>query len=515
MKRLLQRVWDLLKFRVFNVREAARTWTPERSRLRAYLQSARKDWSAADRETIQAKCRFFVENTGIGQRLVSVFETYTAGSGLQIIPASSDPEWNAAAKEVWDTWCAVCDLNTRQPFSCIQGLWAREWFESGEIFCFLTYSPDSKRPRIQNFGAHLCKSPDDRRQDANIFDGIQFDEKGRPTGYFLGTEDNQGTIVLPKIPKPAEYVIHIFEPERCGQVRGAPFLAGVLNETHDMDDLRGLEMKAAKDEAKTVNIVKTRNREVPNSEKLRLQKFSQSVVLSNGIASTETRAMAVTDAVGGETVALYPDEEMERKPGVRPSKSTMDYWRELKEEICIGADIPYVLIYPDSMQGTVYRGSLDMAAATFRARSAVIAGASRRTYEYVMEWEIRNANLTNSKLKGLKTPPDWKRVTISAPRAPNVDVGRNANAEIASLAAGTTNYDLIYGPLGLDWRVELRKKAEQVRFIQDLAAEYGLKPEQIASAPSMGTADPQPGANPDDEPLPPPKKRQQKEPAPA
>ena len=506
----LHRVWDWLKFGVFNVREAARHWTPERSRLRAYLQSARKDWSAADREIIQGKSRFFVQNTGIGQRLATVFETYTAGSGLQVIPASSDPEWNAAAKKAWDAWCEMPDLNTRQSFACIQGLWAREWFESGGMFVYLTYSPDSKRPRIQNFRAHQCKSPDDRRGDATVFDGIQFkgelDKDGeflpiRPTGYFLGAEDNEGNVKLPKIPKPAEYVIHIFEPENVGQVREVPFLAAVLNELHDLDDLRELEMKAAKEEAKTTNIVKTRNREVPNAEAMRRQRFSQSVVLNTGLSSTETRAAYVTDAIGGETVALYPDEDLVRTPGTRPSKTTMDYWRELKEEVCIGADIPYVLVYPDSMQGTVYRGSLDMAAASFRARSAVIASASRRVYEYVIEWESRNGEL-----RGKKRPADWKNVTISAPRAPNVDIGRNAKAEVDSLGAGTTNYDSIYGPLGKDWRQELRQRAQEVKFIRDLAAEYGLEPEDIAVLPSQAKVKPEPDDKPepsdDEEPQP-------------
>lgn len=503
----LNRVWDWLKFGVFNVREAARIYAPQRSRLRAYLQSARKDWSAADREIIQGKSRFFVQNTGIGQRLVTVFETYTAGTGLQVIPASSDPEWNIAAKRAWDAWCEVCDLNTRQNFACVQGLWAREWFESGGVFVYLTYSPDSKRPRIQNFRSHQCKSPDDRRSDATVFDGIQFagalDKDGeflpvRPSGYFLGVEDNEGNVKLPKIPKPAEYVIHIFEPENVGQVREVPFLASVLNELHDLDDFRDLENKAAKEEAKTVNIVKTRNREVPNSDAARRQRFTQSVVLNTGVSSTETRSAYVTDAIGGETVALYPDEDMVRMPGTRPSKTTMDYWRELKEEVCIGADIPYVLVYPDSMQGTVYRGSLDMAAASFRARSGVIASASRRVYEYVIDWESRNGEL-----RGKKRPDDWRNVTISAPRAPNVDIGRNAKAEVDSLGAGTTNYDSIYGPLGKDWRIELRKRAEEVKFIRELAAEYGLKPEDIAALPAQAkitadTADS--AASADDEP---------------
>ncbi|MFZ9364243.1 MAG: hypothetical protein ACO25T_11500, partial [Arenimonas sp.] len=81
-------------------------------------------------------------------------------------------------------------------------------------------------------------------------------------------------------------------------------------------------------------------------------------------------------------------------------------------------------------------------------------------------------------------------------RAPNVDVGRNATAEKDALLDGRTNYDLIYGPLGLSWNDELLKLNSQLEFIEKkcpalakhLMAQKPQQPEPEA-VPITGTED--------------------------
>jgi len=141
------------------------------------------------------------------------------------------------------------------------------------------------------------------------------------------------------------------------------------------------------------------------------------------------------------------------------------------------------------MQGTVYRGALDMSAVWFRSRHQVMASAARRIYEYVMEWSIKNDATLND------APSDWYEVAITAPRAPNVDVGRNSAAQLAELEAGVITYDEVYGARGLDWRSSLEAKAQQALFIRQLAEKYSLdvsevstiqrdRPERIATEPT-------------------------------
>jgi hypothetical protein len=177
---------------------------------------------------------------------------------------------------------------------------------------------------------------------------------------------------------------------------------------------------------------------------------------------------------GGTVRVLQHGDEVDQNPGQRPSVTTVEYWKLKRELVCAGVEIPYCIVFPDSMQGTVYRGALDMATSFFRSRHAVLADVQRRIWGYVISFGIA----TDRALAG--PPGDWRKVSILPPRAPNVDVGRNSAAMLAELAAGATNYELIYGSLGLSWQTELRKRAEQAKFIRDLAAQYGVDPSEIS-----------------------------------
>jgi capsid protein len=151
-----------------------------------------------------------------------------------------------------------------------------------------------------------------------------------------------------------------------------------------------------------------------------------------------------------------------------------EYWRQLTEKVCAGVGIPYVLVYPESMQGTVYRGALDMSAVWFKSRHQVMSSAARRIYEYVMEYAIKTDRTLND------APSDWYEVAITAPRSPNVDVGRNSAAQLAELEAGILTYDEVYGARGLDWRSALEAKAQQALFVRQLADKYGVDVSEIS-----------------------------------
>jgi capsid protein len=159
----------------------------------------------------------------------------------------------------------------------------------------------------------------------------------------------------------------------------------------------------------------------------------------------------------------------------RPGVNMREYWRQLTEKVCAGVGIPYVLVYPESMQGTVYRGALDMSAVWFRSRHQVMSSAARRIYEYVMEYAIKSDPTLND------APSDWYEVAITAPRSPNVDVGRNSAAQLAELEAGIVTYDEVYGARGLDWRSALEAKAQQALFIRELAGKYGLRVSEVST----------------------------------
>lgn len=439
------------------------TFNPKRSAIPAGYTSARFDASAYSRSELARKMRYFERNNVLIQALAGKFENFVVGSNPQLTPNSSEPEWNQRAKEWWDQWCRVCDISSRQHFGTILSLIARRWFIEGDIFVVLTSGAEQKgkRPRIQLIEGHLLRTPPEFERDEMVHDGVRMDSVGRPILYYFAVEVRPGKFEWGN-PVDAEHVIPVFEPERPGEVRGITHFHACINQLHDLDDLCVLEMLAAKDAAEKSTFINTASGELPNVEQMRREIQNRGTQTSAGTAVTEDRTAYVQEAVGGRVAALKMGETVTQFLSNRPTVTQQWYWGYLREEVCASVEIPKCIVYPDSMQGTVYRGALDMASAAFKSRHAVIAEVQRRIWEYVIGWAV---NLRETGLAD--KPADWKNVSILPPRAPNVDVGRNSAAMLAELEKGATNFDLIYGPQGLSWRVELKKLDDQLGYIKD------------------------------------------------
>jgi lambda family phage portal protein len=435
-----------------------------RSFLDTSYTSVRFDVTSSTRQQIVRKSRFFEQNNAVMNRLGDLFENYTVGSNFSVQPASSDPEWNLKAKKWWDIWCRYPDIGSRQSFGTLMSLASRGWFYDGESFILLTKG-ETGRPRLQLVEPQQVSTPTGQENQPDIFDGVRFDTRtGRALSYFVGQEQQQGQLADIRSIS-SDSIIHIYEAQRAGQLRGLPFVACVINDLHDLDDLQKLEMESCKLASSVAQVIKTSSGEV------------QATSLRSGVAGSQGTAQNYYENVFGSSVkVLKSGDEFEQFQADRPNVNMREYWRNLTEKVCAGVGIPYILVFPEGMQGTVYRGALDMSSVWFRSRHQVMASAARRIWEHVMEYAIRvDASLRDS-------PDDWYEVAIQAPRAPNVDVGRNSAAQLAELEAGVTTFDEIYGARGIDWRSALESKAQQAKYIQDLAGKYGIDVSQISTA---------------------------------
>lgn len=428
-------------------------------RLRTTYQDQFRDYGSATREILQSKSRYFYNNSPLLSRLCDLFEIYTVGCGLTVYPDSSDEAYNKASRVVFHEWQRSPDISSWQTFGMMQGLVANNYFVDGEAFA-LKVQLEGK-PKLQLIEAHRVATPPERKNDEGItvVDGIERDfSTGRPTGYWIYTigRNNERIWRL----EPADKVIHIFEPSRPNQYRGVPFAASALNTLQDVETLERLEMKAARSNSLTANVLTTGSGEVDPDD----------VIRTGGAVTTGTNGSvsAVEERVGGETIVLKPGEDFKAWNANRPSVVTMEYWKQLHERICMGVGIPYVMAIPERTQGTVYRGALDGATAFFNARSEVMQEFVREVFLWVIDsLRTRVESISNP-------PPDgsWNRVKIYAPRAPNVDVGRNSSAMLAELAAGATTYSDVYGPLGQHWEEQFeeiakqRKKAKELGILQ-------------------------------------------------
>ncbi|MCX7841123.1 MAG: phage portal protein, partial [Anaerolineae bacterium] len=410
--------------RIVNRYDAA-SFTTSRSYRPLTYGDARVDLTKGTREVLQARSRDFERNSPLYTKLCDIWEQYTVGTGIQLYSASSDAEWNIAADRVWERWKPVADIQSRLGFDNLQGIISRSLFVDGEIFVVLTR--EGQFPRVQLVEAHRCKTPPqlEKFEGVRVIDGVEIDENGRPIGYwFIAAQGDKFARY------DADNVVHIFEPSRPSQYRGTPYITAALNVLHDREDLRALEMKAAKDAADLSTVVYSQSGEPPPGLGLLSQKFGGVSVQTESGSYTENKREYYQSAVGGRVVVAQSTDKIEQHVPARPGADTREYWRLLDADVCAAAGIPISLVFPDSMQGTVYRGALDAAAAFFRCKTALLSTYFRRIRNYVIETSAR-FDRTIARL-----PDDWRRVSNGTVRAPNVDIGRNSTAIINELAAG-------------------------------------------------------------------------------
>lgn len=453
---------------VRNRYEGGQRWQfGDRSAIWSAVADARFDADQATRYELMRKARYFEANSPLIQRIADIWEQYVVGSnGLILLPDSDNEQWAGAAAQWFDEWAKYPDFVSLQNWSTLQGLIARTWLIDGEVFILKTRGMTAPYwPRLQLIEGHRVGTPGQiiRNAKANVVDGVQLDERGRPVGYWVQTgwdSDNYELIS-------ADNIIHIFEPNRIGMYRGLTHLYAAMNVLHDLDDLCRLEMQASKDAASTTKIIKTPSGEEPNDETM--------------WAGVETSAPGAANPLyeyyrkvfGATTKVMKVGDEYEQFVSQRPSVAMQWYWKYLTENVCSAIGIPIVMVFPDSMQGTVYRGVLDTAAAFFRSRSKVLETGFRQVWEYTIDSGSRFDSRIASK------PQDWRRLVCRPPKSPNVDVGRNSNAMLAELEANTRTLQDIYAETGEDWKQKLKQRQKEKAFLVKL----GMGPAEVKPEP--------------------------------
>jgi len=467
-------LWQRIKLAAFTVFDRYESATPSvhRSHVPGALLDARLDISKSTRKEIMRKARYYEKNNAIARRIASVYCDFTVGAnGMVFTPASSDAKWNAAAKLYLEKTLSVIDLNTRQPFGSLQQLIAwREAFD-GDCFIVKTSGQDNSGrwwPRIQIIEAHLCETPESEasREGVSVVDGVELDGNGRPSGYwFKASSDSQNFRLVD-----ARNVIHIGDPERSQQARTLSRFAAALNYLQRLDDLQELELRAIADGAEKSTFIKSSTGQLPPGMGGVTGRFRDTAV-KTGVAQT-TDASAVRDAVGGRVVALGLGEEVSQFNPARPTESTRYLWSYLTSSACAAFGIPKLICFSewlDGAQGTVVRGDYDIAAQFFRAASGVHAAAFREVILYSLSWGIKTE-------RELADPPaDWTNLSTTAPRAVNVDVGRNAAAKQSDLKLGLTSHEAEFAALGLDARTEVTKQINFIAFVKRTCAEVSAR----------------------------------------
>ncbi len=443
--------------------------SPNKAPIPGAIANARTDISTFAQLELLRKARYFEKNDPVVQKILDLIEVNCIGTGMVPTPATSDPEFNAAAKERFEKWVNMCDLTSRQSFYQLQAMIARAQAVDGEIFTILTYG-DQGDARVQLVESHrVVDSKSEQLEAAGYFpvQGIYTDSRGRPAFYCIADDYDWRKRSAKTVQAVAsDFVVHFWEPARAGQYRGLTLFHSVIDTLNHLSDIEGFEMIAVKDHASISKVIKTRTGVAAASND----------IFADNSQSLDQRTQFYKRQYGGETVVLENGDDFAQFASDRPTVTTRDFWEYLQRRVCMGVGISYAALKDYSIEwgGAALRAAVISDSRFFSARSASLAQGFTAIYRHVIKTDIERGFLKNA-------PADWDKVKWHAPRRATADIGQDSAARINELRAGLRTLEDCYGDSGSDWERALEQKAKEASRVKELASKYQITPTDICA----------------------------------
>lgn len=196
---------------------------------------------------LRTAARDLVRNNGHAKAGLDKIVDHVVGWGITAKPHPA----NAAALAAWQQWAesTECDSDGRLDFAGIQRMAMRTVAQDGEVLIRRRF----RRPedglsiplQLQLLEAdYLDSSKTEQITNASgqvvgrIIAGVEYDLLGRRVAYWLYPQhpgDVRGYISLQSRRVPAESILHVYQLDRPGQVRGVSWFAPVLVKFKEFD----------------------------------------------------------------------------------------------------------------------------------------------------------------------------------------------------------------------------------------------------------------------------------------
>lgn len=500
---LLKRIYFRAKRWVQNRFEAAYTNWGYRRWLWTGYQDARfeLDWGVT--MEICRKYIYFCENNPIVRRIEWLRCQYSVGvDGLRVEPDAADPtmdqtvlhDWNAARLQRWEQFCKSPDISNNLNMGQLTLLWERQLFRVGNIIVIKTQDEKGEL-KLQTVDRLRLQTPSQfaMEEGKTVCQGIRLKKvtipvteieegrrvkkmkeivTGKPELYYIRDEFDAHKFSE----VPAENVIHAFDCLMPGQMVGIPDGHATINLLHDFEDLQILEMGAAKLAGK-IATVETNATGEKQANTARTSRLNISGVNLAGQSTSKNALFDYKVTLGAEEIAMFQGDKLQNFMVERPTIAQQDYWDFLLAQICMGHNVPRLLVAPYSLQGTVTRADLAVARDAFRRDFELVALVLRQVYEWWSERDIR----FNKANFGVKAPADYNACEIHPPDGPDVDIGYTAQSLATEMELGVTNLAQVCGRRGISWRSMIRQTAQIEKAITEEAEAMGIPRELISN----------------------------------
>lgn len=211
---------------------------------------------ASGGDLLRARARQIVRSNPYASNAADSFVANSVGAG--IVPSSliAETALKDEVQRVWLAWTDEADADGLTDFYGLQALAARAMFEAGE--CFVRFRPRRSEDglivplQLQLLEAeHLPFYKNETDGNGNqIRCGIEFDKIGRRVAYHFyrkhpgDNTDQSGKGEIVRVP--ASEILHLYRPQRPGQIRGVPWISPALVKLYLLDQYDDAELDRKK-----------------------------------------------------------------------------------------------------------------------------------------------------------------------------------------------------------------------------------------------------------------------------
>ncbi|HRP96317.1 MAG TPA: phage portal protein [Rhodocyclaceae bacterium] len=302
--------------------------------------------------TIRNRSRDAVRNEWAAKAATARWASNLVGTGILARPQTTNKRLRLKLAKLWDQWTEECDADDVLDLYGIQTLVAENWIEAGEVFVRLRWrrleDGLSAPLQLQVLESEMVPLFDadhgpDLPRGHYVRAGIEFNAIGRRVAYWMHREHPGdarvgGGIGLHDLRRvPAQDVLHIYKPQRPGQLRGVSEFAGILPKLRGVGDFDD----AVLERQKLANLFAAFITSPP--------------VGGDGAIDPVTGEALETDYSGVPMAGLEPGTSQHLMPGedVRFSEppdagaNYGDFMRYQHQHVAAGANLPYELLTGD------------------------------------------------------------------------------------------------------------------------------------------------------------------------
>ncbi|MCD8206731.1 MAG: phage portal protein [Bacteroidales bacterium] len=206
----------------------------------AYNQSA-EDTDRTYRDTVRARARDLERNSDMANSIIGAYKRNVVGLGWTLQARTDDENLNTQIEELWHEWCKKknCDVTETQSFSqMLRMAVERKKVDGGILFRKCYVKGDLVPFRLQALEVDELDSTamTPHNEKDQICDGIEFNQYGKPVGYWIKQYSLNGFSYIEPEYVPAKNMIFIYSKRRPSQVREMSDLAPVLTRIRDANE---------------------------------------------------------------------------------------------------------------------------------------------------------------------------------------------------------------------------------------------------------------------------------------